>query len=135
MTDYKAIADADVALAEPDLETAYNTLAAQTVTTNPELMLTYIGISNRVGFTIASKLSARVVATMDAWVHEALQNEGIDINNAQTPVLLDSMVDATFTQADADAIKAAGNIDVPVFPNLKLGHLQNAREMRARGEI
>lgn len=132
MIDYKAIADAD---AGGTLDAAYAILAAETITTNPEKKMSYLSIANEVGFTEATELSKRVPAVLEGWVDAALKGDGIDVNNPQTSALVNSLVDANFTQAMADAVLAAGNVSTPKYPSLKIGHLANARDMRARGVI
>jgi len=132
MTNYKLIADGDPG---GNIDTAFASMKAETVTTSPEVRLTYLAVARSVGAGAASKLNARVLATQSPWVDHALNNEGVDINNPQIPALLNSMVNATFTQANADAVKAIGNVTQSKYPRLRQGHLEDARRLRAEGKI
>jgi len=126
--DVLTAANADVQLA---LEAAYTLLVAQGVNSTPVIKKTYTDFGNQAGAVAASQLQIRVQATQAPWVNDALSNNGIDINNPQVAGLVNSMIDANFTQDMADAILATGVVTTKTFPSLQLGHLQNAREQRA----
>lgn len=124
---YKLIADNDPG---GDLETAFNTLASETVITTPETMITYRKIAASVSLTATAELE-QAISALPLWVNKALQTDGIDVNDPQTAAALSSLV-STETAA---SIIALGKISTQKYPGLKLGHLQNAREMRAEGKI
>lgn len=128
MTDYKGIADGDPT---GDLQAAFDSMAAETVATTPEKLMTYRSIANEVSFAASAELETSVLASMPAWLNANLQTGGIDVNNSQTAALLGSLV----TTATADAIIAAGVINVAKYPGLKIGHLADARRQRIAGEV
>ena len=124
---YKLIADNDPG---GDLQTAFNSLASETIITTPETMITYRKIAARVSLTATAELETAISA-LPLWVNKALQTDGIDVNDAQTAAVLSSLV----STETASSIIALGQISTPKYQGLKLGHLQNAREMRAEGKI
>jgi predicted TIM-barrel enzyme len=128
MIDYKNIADNDPG---GDLEIAFATMAAMTVSSTPEKMLTYIGVAKATSFAAAVELQASVKANVPEWVDSALNGDGIDVNDSQSQALLNSIV----SKETADAIIASGVETNPVYPGLKVGHLANARQKRAKGVI
>lgn len=131
MVDYKAIADGDPG---GDLDSAYTTMAAETVITTPEKLMTYRSIANEVGFAASAELEAGVLNDsngMPSWLHADLAARGIDVNNPDVGALIGVLVSAP----TATAILAAGQVPVAVYTGLKVGHLQNARQQRAAGEI
>lgn len=132
MINYKLIADNDPG---GDVEAAYASMSGETVSSTPETRMTYLSIANRVGFGTAAALYERVVAGMPAWVNESMLNGGVDVNNPQTYGLLRSLIGGNFTADMADAIVSAGIERTPKYPGLRLGHLVNARQKRAAGEI
>lgn len=130
MVDYTKIADGDPG---GELADAFNAMRVETEPSNSVAFHTYVSIGGAIGFNTALQLSARVTSLLPSWVDEALQSEGLDVNDAQIPVLLDSLVDVNFTQGMADAVKGAGT--QLKYIGLAVGHLANARTMRADGEI
>ena len=131
MVDYKLLADSDP---EGDLQVAFDSMAAETVTTTPETQVTYITLARDVGLTTANALASRL-STQLAWIDKAMSGEGIDVNNPQVGPFLDALVDTDFTQLMADNIKALGNVISPKYPGFKIGHLSNARQMRTDGRV
>lgn len=133
MTDYKLIADSDPG---GDLQTAFDAMAAEVVTSTPEKLMTYLSIANEVGFTESGALEAAVNAAISggqlpSWVRSALETKGIDINNPQTGPLLVSLVG----EVEAAKILAAGVVSVKKFPSLTIQQLENARYAREQGAI
>ena len=128
MADYKFIADNDPG---SDLDLAFLSMSIETVTSNPEKLMTYRSIANEVGYAESVELE-NGTAALAKWVNSDLQGRGIDINSPQTAELLGSGIVSNET---ATKLLAAGVVSSPKFPGLKKGHLQNARQMRVAGEI
>ena len=130
MVNYKIIADNDPG---GDLETAFAAMSAETVTSAPEVMVTYRRISAVVSLAASAELEAAVKSelTIPSWVNTALASDGIDVNDVQVSAVLDTLVSAG-TSAE---IKAMGVITEPKYKGFKIGHLANARQMREEGRI
>lgn len=130
MTNYKLIADSDPG---GDLETAFATMASETITEKPEVMITYRKIGAAVSLSASFELESAIKAStqIPSWVDDVLRTDGIDVNDPQVSATLGALVSA---QTAAD-ILAMGQVTKPKYQGLKLGHLQNAREMRAEGRI
>jgi hypothetical protein len=128
--DYKLIADNDQG---GELASAFNAMRAETVSATPEVMVTYRRVSASVSLAASAELEAAVASapSMPSWVDKALSLDGIDVNDPQTAGLLSTLV----TPETAAAIIAMGVISEPKYKGLKIGHLENARQMRAEGEI
>lgn len=129
--DYKLLADNDPG---GDLMTAFESMQGETITTRPEVMITYRKIGAAVGLQESAELEAAVNTPgngIPKWVDAALSTDGIDVNNQQVSAILTMLV----TSETAAAILAMGEVVTAKYPGLKPGHLQNAREMRAEGEI
>ena len=71
------------------------------------------------------------VPAYSGWLNTDLQARGIDVNDAQVAGLIGTIVSAP----TAAAIVAAGVVVVPKYAGLKIGHLANARQQRAAGEV
>jgi hypothetical protein len=130
MIDYKQLADNDPG---GELETAFASMSAETVTSTPEVMLTYRRISAGVSLAASAELEVAVNASaqMPSWVDKALSTDGIDVNDPQTAGLL-----AMLVPDHAAAIQAMGVVNVSKYgAGFKIGHLQNARQMRDEGII
>jgi len=111
---------------------AFNAMAAENETTNPERKLTYLQVANESTFAIAAELSAQVIENnMPNWVDAALSGEGIDVNNKQSQDMLNDIC----SEATANTIIALGDVLTPKYPGLKIGHLDNARQMRVEGRV
>ena len=128
MIDYKFIADNDPG---SDLDLAFLSMSIETSTSNPEKLMTYRSIANEVGYAESVELE-NGTAALAKWVNADLQGRGIDINSPQTAALLNSGIVSSETSSK---LLAAGVVITPKFQGLKIGHLQNARQMRAAGEI
>ena len=127
MVDYKLLADEDVG---GDLRTAYEAMVVMTVDSTPKKLMTYVDIASEVGFTEASDLEVAVVAGSPAWVHDALQTRGLDVNDSVVQAQLLILV----PQHEA-AITAAGVVTEKKYPGLKEGYLSDARRKREEGKI
>ncbi len=137
--DYKAIADADPG---GNLTVTFLAMAAETETRSRGIhRITQLEIAREVGMVAATRFrdgldSAVTGSLIPAWVVGALDATGIDINHASTQGAMAGLVTAMkLQQDDVDAIIAMGSEVVNVWPELKEGHLQNAREKRAAGKI
>ena len=130
MIDYKQIADGDPS---GDLDTAYAAMAAETINTTPEQLMTYRSIASKVSFAASAELESAILAVpaYSGWLNTDLQARGIDVNDAQVAGLIGTIVSAP----TAAAIVAAGIVVVPKYAGLKIGHLANARQQRAAGEV
>lgn len=125
---YKLIADGDPG---GELQAAFESMKAETVTSTPEVMITYRRISV-MSFAAMVALEAAIKATEstnDA-IHALLKTDGIDVNDAQVAGVLIGLV-----PTHANDIIAMGVITTPTYAGLKLGHLQNARQMRIEGRV
>ncbi len=130
MVDYKLLADNDPG---GDLQQAFDLMSIQTVDSTPEVLMTYRTIASKVGFAESGELEAAVLGepTLPQWLNVDLQSRGIDVNDPQVAGLLNTLVSA----ATAANITAAGVIVSPKYPNMKVGHLKNARDQRNDGVI
>lgn len=127
--DYKALAAEDTG---ETLDVFFARLSAEKIASKPKKMMTYISIANEVSFTGSSSLEKGVATAtangqLPAWVDDALKSSGVDVNDPQTGALLDAIV----PPETATAIKAAGVVYAPKYPDLKEGYLQNARDWYA----
>jgi len=122
--DYKLLADNDLG---GDLDAAFATMSAETITSTPEVMVTYRRISAAVSLEASATLEAIVqgMETMPSWVDKALATDGIDVNNPQVAGLLDSIIPEF-----SAAIIAMGIVTTPRYAGLKIGHLANARQKK-----
>ena len=129
MVDYKLIADNDTG---GELQLTFDNMSAETVTSTPEVMLTYRRISASVSLAASAELESAVLAApaMPSWVNTALASDGIDVNDPQVSAVLKSLV-----PSHAEQITAMGIITNPKYAGLKIGHLANARQMRAEGRV
>lgn len=137
--DYTAIADADPG---GDLNSAFDTMDAETVVkSRGKYLVTQMDIAEQLGLDAAvivrDAFEAAVAANqLPSWVVTAMDAGGININHQGVATKVGQMVTASeLTQAQADAFLDLGNATLSKWPGLKHGHLQNAREKRARGEI
>jgi hypothetical protein len=127
---YKLIADNDPG---GELETAFSLMENVTAETTPEVMLTYRRISAGVSLeaSAALELAVNAAPAIPSWVDKALSTDGVDVNNTQTVGLLAALV-----PDHATAIQAMGTVVVPKYGSgFRVGHLQNARQMREEGSI
>ena len=133
--DYKKLADNDSG--EPDVNDALETMSLLTEYTYPTTRLSYISIADRVSFSVSKEVSEKVNraiidGSIPQWVDDALKNNGIDINNAETSGLL---ADIGISERSVIALTNLGKKPILVYPNLRLGHLITARDLRTKGEI
>ena len=130
MVNYKLLADNDPG---GELETAFDSMSAETITSTPEVMVTYRQIGERVSLAASAELEAAVngSASIPSWVDSVLAKDGINVNDAQVSATLGAIVSAD----TAAAIIAMGVVTSPKYSGLKIGHLANARQMRQAGRI
>ena len=130
MVDYKLIADND---AGGDLESAFNAMSLESVSTTPEVMVTYRRISASVSITVSAELQSAVLSALaiPAWVNQSLAYDGININDPQVKSVLSTLV----SEDSGNKIIEMGVIKTPKYSNFKIGHLANARQKRAEGKI
>jgi len=127
--DYKFIADNDPS---GDLEAAFATMSAETVSTKPKLPLTYTGIADKTDVINANLLASRVSASLPDWIHDAMKDKGLDINNPKVQVVISDSLG--LSDVEARKILDAGIILEPKYGgNFKIGHLSNARQARIDG--
>jgi hypothetical protein len=85
-----------------------------------------------IGIAGATALETAITAsTLSPWVHEVMNDEGLNVKDPQVEAALTGLVSTDLKAA----ILATGNEVVSVFPRLKSGHVQNALQKRYRGEI
>jgi len=127
---YKDLADNDPG---GELQSAFDKMRAETITVNPEYMVTYRTIGSLVGLAESAELEIAVKAasSIPEWVNTSLASDGIDVNDAQVSATLGVLV----SEATAAKITELGNVVVPRRTGLKIGHLANARQMREEGRI
>lgn len=143
MVDYKAIADGDPDQTHvSDLATAYQTMKAEMVNTTPLKRMSYRAVANECGYDCANKLSKALnsaigAGSMPKFIEAIMNNEGLDVNDVQVVAQLDALVASPidYDQTDMDKLIATGVVSVPKYTNLRMGHLQNAREKRLAGKI
>ena len=136
MVDYKAIADGDQG---GDLRLEYERMLAEMVTSTPMKRMNYRAVAKECNYNCATKLafaikSAVGAGSMPAFVEEMMNDEGLDVNDAQVRTQLAALVASPidYVQADMDELVAAGVVQTPKYPNMRMGYLQNAREKRAK---
>jgi hypothetical protein len=126
---YKLIADNDPS---GELETAFAAMAAETVTSTPEVMVTYRQIGETVSLAASAELETALNDSgngIPSWVDTALTKDGINVNDPQVADVLGSL------SSSAADITAMGVVTSPVYAGLKIGHLANARQMRMDGRV
>lgn len=140
MVDYKLLADNDPG---GDLDTAFATMSAETVTSNPVKRMNYIDVSDECGYALAVKLATAIAAAiggglMPDFVETVMNGRGLDVNNAQVQAQLQALADnpaVEFDAADMALLTSKGAVSSPKYPGLKVGHLDDARRKRTAGEI
>jgi len=157
MVNYKQIVDAippaqlstAIAALTPDfrfmdIETVKPCLAsveALTVTNSRgNAKYSYQLFSAQIGMADTSKLEKSVISAIAAddlpqWVNKTLNGVGININDPQINGALQILLGHGGDQDMIDAILAEQNVTTKEFPQIKLGHVQNAIQKRAAGEI
>lgn len=132
MVDYVAIKAADPG---GTINEAYDAMSAETrAVSRGRYKVTQLMIAEETTIELADNFRNGLKAAVDAgqlpdWAMNALDTEGIDVNNSQVRAKLQQIVDAgALEQGDCDAVLAMGDEDVPVWPGLKHGHIQNARQ-------
>lgn len=137
---YKALADLDPG---GTLESAYDTLAvAETTSSDHVQMVTDLSIAASIGLNDTVAFLAGLDTAVDDLVLPSIvvewltTNGGIDVNHQDSQTTLQSLATANYVeQTTVDAVIAMGENSELDFPNLKIGHLANARQMRAEGRV
>jgi hypothetical protein len=140
MVDYKSIADKDAEIGLTTIDT-FNVMKSETeIVTTDEVMVNYIRISASVNVAASMALEASVDAAVEGgllpkWVGVSLHGNGININDPQTANFVRTLLPAKDLPGVADSIVAMGERTVYKYPNIKQGHIDDARAMRERGEV
>tara|TARA_S200002703_G_scaffold1263_1_gene2210 strand:+ start:11128 stop:11535 length:408 start_codon:yes stop_codon:yes gene_type:complete len=134
IVDYKLLADNDPG---GYIETAFAAMQAETVTSAQDRKLSYIDIANEAGFQVATNLQLKIKAAIDAGVFpdlvdSALKGDGININDPQVAVVISTL---GLSAGDEAAVLDLQNVTSAKYPNLRIGHLSDARRKRERGEV
>lgn len=140
---YQAIADRAVVIvgsADPvQHQAAFDTMAAETTTTMADaLWESELSIMSRLGVTAADTILSKIETAVgsDRVTRMIRSAKGVNLADPQTIGLINSLVAASvLSQAEADALLSVNQIVTPVWPGLQLGHVQNALELRQRGDI
>ena len=121
---------------------AYNAIAPATLSTSlGNHKQTYVSLAGDIGADMVNQLEnglSQAVASgaVRPWVTEALETEGLNVNDTGVAAALDGLVDNFgIDQPLVSAILETGYTDAPVFPGLKVGHVQTALVQRFNGEI
>ena len=110
-------------------------------TETPVVKKNYVDIANEVSYGCSIRLSAAIKAGITAgsipqFVDTKLNNGGLDVNNDDVQTTLDLLEGQGALQTgDAQSIKDLGQVFVPKFPNLSIGHIQTARQLATKGEF
>lgn len=126
------------------VQTAFDSIKGNTVSAPRNIMQTYIGLTKDLNLQKSSAFRAAVGAGIAAndipdFIHDALNADGIDITNPQVESTLNGFAADSgrhgFTQSLVSSVLSTATEDVPVFRNLKIGHVQMAIQMRSEGEV
>lgn len=120
------------------LSDAFDTMAAETVETTSENMVSDIDMAAKLGLGTANAILTALQSAIDAAVLPArvmrwLESSGIDVNHPETQAILDSLVPTYLSTGQVAALKALGN--TPKYPGLTIGQLDKARRLRAEGKV
>ena len=128
MIDYKNIADNDPG---GDLDVAYEAMKKEAVKSYPKKMMTYLDIANLLDLSKSKELQDAVVGIADIpeFVDHELKSGGLDVNDVKSQYMLRAIV----SEDTANAIIGLGAVVTLAYPNFKIGHLSNARQMRLEG--
>jgi hypothetical protein len=133
---YTAIADHVDANGWQDYETAFAAMAAETTThTKAEARYNELDLMRELGMATAGAVLDKLEQALPARVVRAIQGAGIDLVHAETSAVLDSLVPAVLTTEERSALSGLTVEIVSTWPGLRAGHVQNAMQMRASGEI
>ena len=131
MIDYKLIADEDPG---GDLQTAFDTMAAVTIEVRKSRAIyNSLGLAAAIGFTNANEFLNDVEAStlIPERVVMWINTTGVDIVNADTALIL-----KVIAPQHLDLVLALANETISKYgARFRMGHLQNAREYRARGKV
>ena len=130
--DYTKIADNDPT---GDLQVAFDAMLLLTEDVTPEThLINYRLVAKDLTMAKSKTLQEAVVATaaIPDWVDTAMAGgDGININAPEVPNALTAMGLTAELKAEILALGVSTNL---MFPSLKLGELQTARDKRTRGE-
>ena len=143
MIDYAAIADRAVELIgsadEAQHMAAYQQMKDETVTTQVSgpVFETEIDLMSRLGVQDADTILSKIEAAVTARVQRLIQSErGINLNDPQTQGLIAALVQGgALTQGESDMLMAGLTSTALRFHGLRSGHVQNALQKRAAGEV
>ncbi len=102
---------------------------------------TYVSLAAEIGASMVDQLVDGVTAAiaagaMKSWRNEALETEGLNVNDPGVAAELNALVgNFGIDKPLVDAVLATGFESVLDFSGLKPGHVQNALEMNYRGEL
>lgn len=134
---YKLYADDDPG---GTLESAFATMEAATVNTTPKYRLTYMSIASKVDLAAAIAIEKAIdgaigLKAIPKWVATIMVTTGLDINDPQVQMILGQLIGANLSEAQADKILAVGVVKEPMYPGIKIGHLNDARVQRKEGNV
>ena len=136
MTDYKAIADADIG---GDLQTAFEALRDQTVSsyravTGNELRLW--SASNSADYSAIKAAAETNVIAEIAFSLIASPDSILELDRADVRNMIDGLVGAgVMSDTGKTALLAMATVNAPQFPGLNQAILAKARDMRAGGRV
>lgn len=143
MTDYTSIANRAVEIigsADPaQYEAAYNAMILETTVENitTEVRITEAAILSGLGLSDGAAFIDKLAAALHPSVMRLLQNNGINVIDAQSKAamsqLLASTITSGITQAEYDWVASHYTRTIKTWPGLKPGHVQNALEYRLGG--
>lgn len=113
----------------------------KTLTSRGNYKQTYVSLAAEIGADFVDQLSGGITQAIAAgvvkpWVNEALETEGLNINDPNVTTKLSALVgNFGIDQPMVDAVLGTGMGDVYNFPRLKPGHVQFALQRHQRGEI
>lgn len=125
------------------VETAFDSIKnnSSIVSKGDVFLQTYAGLSRNIGFTKTAQFedgmkSAIAAGVLSQWLDDALRADGININDAELKAKFATIKDDHgFNGALFTAITDSGKQTILDFPNLKMGHVQNALQKRHAGVI
>lgn len=140
---YAAIADRAQEIGG-DYLTAFSVMAAETEIVTLEAnwesrlaILSRLGVA--MGATVIGKIEAAISADPnlpDILIDMVRSERGVNLADPETIGLIGALVaGGALTQAEADALLASNTETTAKWPGLKPGHVQNALEQRAAGEV
>lgn len=144
--DYAAIADEITAKQYVDVDEAYASMSAETMTRKKpgEVRLNRRAIMRELGVSSAASLVAKIFVGIDnsgldaesiAFLKSEINHQGLDLNHPQTQGMLQSFVGVVMTQAEADSLMSLTNESVKKWPDISIRSISEAIRLRAAGDI